>query len=115
MSKHEKDTLCWTCKNATGGCSWSMDGIPVVGWDATKTYLASDNCSSYVVHNCPSYSFDKAEIPVSMVCKLLKINDRTFYRLSKDEIINRLATLGYSAYFTIDNKVILENKEVNIL
>lgn len=32
-----KETLCWTCQNACGGCSWSKSFTPVEGWDAKPT------------------------------------------------------------------------------
>ena len=35
--KKEKEQICWTCKNACGGCSWSRNLTPVEGWKAEKT------------------------------------------------------------------------------
>ena len=46
------DTLCWSCKNCIGGCSWSEKFEPVKGWEATKTFIASDKSNSYMVHKC---------------------------------------------------------------
>lgn len=34
-----KETLCWTCENACGGCSWSKKFEPVEGWKAKKTKI----------------------------------------------------------------------------
>lgn len=51
-------TKCWTCKNAcNGGCSWSMDFIPVNGWKAEKTFIPSNGefAESYHVISCPEY------------------------------------------------------------
>lgn len=54
-----KDTLCWECKNATGGgdCPWVNDFTPVEGWTATptkiKTYYGYDN--SFNVRKCPLF------------------------------------------------------------
>lgn len=45
------DQLCWHCKNATGGCSWSKSFTPVPGWDAkkvTKSYV-----DTYDIRDCP--------------------------------------------------------------
>ena len=43
MNKDYRETLCWTCKHAVPnevcGCSWSMFGEPVEGWQATKTII----------------------------------------------------------------------------
>lgn len=53
-----EQTLCWECKNACGGCSWSKNFEPVAGWNALPTTLKS--CSgrieqSYLVRSCPKY------------------------------------------------------------
>lgn len=50
-------TLCWDCKNATGGCRWSDQLHPVEGWTATQT---RNKCGgdSYIVHNCPEFIRD---------------------------------------------------------
>ena len=44
-------TLCWTCENAFGGCSWSEHGVrqPVDGWTATPTK------NGFFVIDCPQY------------------------------------------------------------
>lgn len=55
-----KETLCWTCKNAAPddkglyGCSWSIGLKPVKGWNATyvKRKSAED---TYHVISCPEY------------------------------------------------------------
>lgn len=52
-------TICWECKNALGGCSWSKNFKPVNGWEAEKTYLRSNHKiggESYKVINCPEYT-----------------------------------------------------------
>jgi hypothetical protein len=51
------DTLCWDCKNATGGCSWSSSFVPVEGWDATKTIVkvVQKEEESYIVRKCPLF------------------------------------------------------------
>ena len=62
-------TLCWSCKNAFGGCNWSaycigLSDNPVVeGWEAEekhKPYLTDsvsfdDNGLVYHVYKCPEY------------------------------------------------------------
>lgn len=67
--KTKKDTLCWTCQNACGGCSWSRSFKPVKGWEAKKTVIKhqrSEGCKapfiyddSYLVINCPEYKMDE--------------------------------------------------------
>ena len=56
-------TLCWSCKNAVGRCSWSevdeskknrpIKYEPVNGWVAVKTERGDYN--SYVVLSCPEF------------------------------------------------------------
>ena len=53
-----KETLCWECENATGGCSWSnhWEHSPVPGWTAVETKIRNNNTgngSSYIVIDCP--------------------------------------------------------------
>ena len=53
-----KDTLCWDCENATGGCSWSKRFIPVEGWDAIPTRVnmtVGKKVDSYTVVSCPLF------------------------------------------------------------
>ncbi len=70
---NQSETLCWTCKNACGGCSWSgrdsetheLRFEPVKGWKAKKTKILmhSQNTTrkkkhyvtSYIVKSCPEY------------------------------------------------------------
>ena len=48
--------LCWDCANASGGCAWSSESIPVPGWTAT---LADRNGeASYAVTDCPEFRRD---------------------------------------------------------
>lgn len=61
INKQQNPTLCWQCKNATGGCSWSKDFTPVAGWNAipTKLKAVTQNIilhSSYLVIDCPQFT-----------------------------------------------------------
>ena len=53
---HWNYTICWDCKNACGGCSWSSSLIPVKGWTAIPTHNCSQ--SSYLVTECPEFERD---------------------------------------------------------
>lgn len=59
----EVGTLCWSCQNASCGCSWSRWYEPVDGWDAEKTIILSGNeypdIESYLVKKCPEYIKDR--------------------------------------------------------
>ena len=64
MSKRSnaKDTLCWECEKATGGCSWSDKLIPVEGWEAIPTEVKMtvySTVNSYKIVNCPLFSSDE--------------------------------------------------------
>ena len=51
-----KQTICWDCKNATGGCSWSNhhEHKPVEGWEAIPTTMGN-GVHSFAVLKCPKY------------------------------------------------------------
>lgn len=62
----KQPTLCWTCKNAYGGCSWTeveekkhgrpIRYEPVKGWVAIQT---KNECfESFCVLSCPEYEPD---------------------------------------------------------
>ena len=49
--------ICWDCKNACGGCSWSDNLVPVDGWRAIETVDAYGE-PGYRVRRCPEYVED---------------------------------------------------------
>ncbi len=58
------NTLCWTCQNATGKCSWSARLEPVVGWKAKAIKVKGDShtkkvLDSFIVKKCPKYIKDE--------------------------------------------------------
>lgn len=58
------ETLCWRCQHSTGKnmCSWAQRFVPVQGWDAQPTLLASSQGKmqdSFHVRKCPQ--FEKEE------------------------------------------------------
>jgi len=54
LGKHEN--LCWSCRNATTGCSWSRDSIPVKGWDADEEpYRGYEGTVTYKIRDCPQF------------------------------------------------------------
>lgn len=67
MARH-LHTLCWTCQNACGGCSWSDRSFtPVEGWDAVPTVLhakhTGERVDSFLVKECPQYKADEGYKP----------------------------------------------------
>ena len=48
---------CWSCKNATGGCSWSKCFKPVCGWvaEAVETKDEEGNIRTYRIRSCPQF------------------------------------------------------------
>lgn len=55
--EEENGQLCYICKNACGGCSWSIDFKPVNGWDAEPTIIrdSEGDIHSYKINNCPEF------------------------------------------------------------
>lgn len=58
------ETICWTCENALGDCSWHTSFTPVDGWDAIPTKIKgafpdSPEIDSYCVLKCPNYRKEK--------------------------------------------------------
>lgn len=56
--------LCWDCKKACGGCSWSKNFEPVPGWIAEERVLyhrgngEKIRTSSYHIRYCPEFERD---------------------------------------------------------
>ena len=51
------ESLCWSCKKATGGCSWSRSLTPIKGWNA-ESETRKGNEGKYIgyrVKECPLY------------------------------------------------------------
>jgi len=57
--KNSNMQLCWSCKNACGGCNWSAFGEPVEGWTAEPDVLNvfGKKTTSYKIRkgDCPEY------------------------------------------------------------
>lgn len=55
--RDENTQLCWRCKNACGGCSWSKSFIPVEGWDADPVVIkdSEGDIDSYKIKRCPQF------------------------------------------------------------
>ena len=54
-------TLCSSCSNACGRCSWSEDGTPVEEWTAepTELWMGHRFTKSFAVSGCPHYKPDE--------------------------------------------------------
>lgn len=56
-----KETICWKCANACGGCDWSKKRAkPVDGWEAIRRDLYN-GVESYIVLSCPKFVPDRQE------------------------------------------------------
>jgi predicted nucleic acid-binding Zn ribbon protein len=56
--KKQKDQLCWSCANATGGCSWSSKLQPVEGWNAIEVMVKEKDgyaFRTYKIMSCPKH------------------------------------------------------------
>ena len=55
--KNQKDSLCWECRKAVGGCSWSREGRKVKRARVEKKTVKYGNrllCLS-IVARCPEF------------------------------------------------------------
>lgn len=64
--KRTKETLCWSCRNACGGCSWSSRFEPVKDWKAQETLYGMTGTNgryvkkhTYRVISCPKFEQDE--------------------------------------------------------
>ena len=57
IQREENGQLCWTCKNACGGCSWSSKLIPIKGWSAIPDVIKDDSgdIHTFKILKCPQY------------------------------------------------------------
>lgn len=51
------EQICWRCKNACGGCSWSHNLTPVNGWKATFIKREDDELDTYKIIYCPEFIY----------------------------------------------------------
>lgn len=68
-----KETLCWSCKNATGGCPWAHDQKEVDGWKAKPTItevMHGEPVHSYAIRECPLYSEDYRRVTLNQLIKI---------------------------------------------
>lgn len=65
MSKRGKSsqTICWECRNAVNGCSWSRTFTPVKGWVAERedreydpVWRPGQITTTYTVRCCPLFA-----------------------------------------------------------
>ena len=57
LRREESGQLCWRCKNACGGCSWSRNKTPIKNWDA-EPHIVKDkegDIRSYKIRKCPEF------------------------------------------------------------
>lgn len=60
--RNERGQICWRCKKATGGCSWSSFLQPVEGWNAIPTMVKNREgksiYNSFKILYCPLFEED---------------------------------------------------------
>lgn len=84
--------ICWNCKNACGGCSWSREFKPVKGWTATPTNIIGNNyiIPSYSITACPKYIPENKNFKVKIdkqIAEELGISLRHYYRKKRKGLI----------------------------
>ncbi len=103
-------TLCWGCKKALGGCSWSKrKGKPVEGWDAEPTIVKDEmgDFESYLVKSCPEYTpDDKRVISTAEIAEILGICQTTVSnKWAVGRIIEEMQTKGYTVKYSWQDKL----------
>lgn len=88
-----KEQLCWSCKKAAGGCSWSDSLRPVKGWVADAVEYKSQETGSkertWAIHSCPKYEPES----ICMRCKYFKGTEEESIGYNK---ICSHSSVGYS-------------------
>ena len=105
-----KETLCWECKNACGGCSWSKAFKPVEGWDADKTTVKCENGTtygSYHVKSCPEFiPNDRRIISARKIARILGVTPPTINDLwAKQVIVEKMAEKGYTVKYNWADRI----------
>ena len=103
------ETICWECKKATGGCSWSKKKAkPVDGWEADSTIVKGDGYTfpSYLVKQCPEYAQDdKRILPTEKIAEILGVCRTTINKRPKSDTVERLAAKGITARYNYQDKL----------
>lgn len=97
-----RETKCWTCKNSSGGCSWSRSFRPVKGWLAEKTVIKGIDgyLDSYLVIECPLY--DKETIVEQ---KLHTNLAKRIAMVNPNGTVKKFDSMGECARWLIKNNV----------
>ena len=105
------DTLCWGCKKALGGCSWSSEEAqPVEGWDAEKTIVKETGVNpyeSYHVKSCPEYEPDDKRIISKLeISRILGVHVSTITRYwGIKKTIEEAAKKGYTLTYSYQDRI----------
>lgn len=98
-----RESLCWKCSRATGGCPWSRYFRVVKGWDAVPTIIENDhgNIESFLVKSCPLYDYDgksptKPWINLFEIAAIVGISKTTIAKKPNEEIVELLRQHGIS-------------------
>ena len=55
--RNDYEQICWRCKNACGGCSWSHNLTPVKGWKAEFIPRDGEELDTYKIIYCPEFIY----------------------------------------------------------
>lgn len=100
---HKEETLCWSCVNACGRCSWSSKcHTPVEGWSAEKTTLKYGDVfiDSFRVISCPMYDAFYKKVTIEEFLKFINWSKsyKTFTRCDDAELKRLAKQYGYKIY-----------------
>lgn len=109
-----KETLCWICAKAAGGCSWADSLKPVEGWNAEKTIVQGDGLGgafdSYCVKSCPDFKPDKRRVMSTReIAGILGIVQTTVNsKWAVGKVIEELEKKGYTVIYNRADRLFYE-------
>ena len=101
-------TICWECKKATCGCSWSKYFKPVEGWEAEPTTVKDENYtySSYLVKSCPEFEPDNRRVLTNAkIAKMFGVSERSIQRWDIKKISETAKAKGYNLKYSWADKI----------
>ena len=96
-----KETLCWKCANATGGCAWSRELRFINGWTIMQGSV------SIIVLDCPQFKkyYKQAKlISKRNIARLIKAPVREIFKYSIEKILRLTRAKQLNIYYDEDKK-----------
>lgn len=111
-------TICWSCKNCCGKCSWSSTFTEVEGWEATPTkvnIMSGVVVNSYIVHKCPKYEFKSVYISATKLAKLIGLFSISNYEKAIEIFKRKFKGYNIRLQKGIKRSYFIVEKEVEVM